>query len=272
MQSKTSLSTGAVALISLSGGAQAGIVYQDLNIDLGVSASLNGGAVQEYNYIDFNNDGITDFQIRNYAVWSDRYISGYSSYYSQRTGYNYQQERSLVDAWGLNGLTFSASPLSFGDEVSNGTSFTGYSALVDDYFYHHGEYQYNYRSYSCGRWSCGYGSWQGWRTIPESTTEWFSGSWADVTEMQEFTGFLGFQFNNNGSMNYGWLSLTLNNEGEGSINSFAYNDVAGQSIEAGQQPAQSSESVSVSAPGTLALMALGMGAICARRKKAAMSQ
>jgi len=88
----------------------------------------------------------------------------------------------------------------------------------------------------------------------------------DEIQDGEFTGFLGFQLNNTGgTSNYGWLSLTMNNRGEGSINSFAFNDVAGQSIKTGQT--KLADTVKVPEPGTLALMVMGAGALLARRRK-----
>lgn len=95
-----------------------------------------------------------------------------------------------------------------------------------------------------------------------------NGPWANKT------GYLGLKFESNGKSYFGWahLKVTANAAaGEtGFISSFAYDDVAGQSILTGQKPTVTPE------PGTLTLYLLALGALglveLRRRKQLAVSQ
>ena len=73
-------------------------------------------------------------------------------------------------------------------------------------------------------------------------------------------GFFGFRFTDAGGTNqfYGWAELNLDTASPGTvtINRWAYNDVAGQSINVGQ----TSNVNPVPEPGTLSLTLLGLGA------------
>ena len=48
------------------------------------------------------------------------------------------------------------------------------------------------------------------------------------------SGFLGFQFTEgDGSDHFGWMRVTLTNNGQGLIHEWAYNDTAGEAIQVG---------------------------------------
>lgn len=73
-------------------------------------------------------------------------------------------------------------------------------------------------------------------------------------------GFFGFRFTDAGGTNefYGWAELNLNTASPGTvtINRWAYNNVAGDSIKVGQ----TTDNNPVPEPGTLSLALLGLGA------------
>ncbi len=75
-------------------------------------------------------------------------------------------------------------------------------------------------------------------------------------------GFFGFRFTDTGLTNefYGWAELNLDTASPGTvtINRWAYNNVAGQSIKVGQTTGDNPSNVPE--PGTLSLTLLGLGA------------
>jgi hypothetical protein len=85
-----------------------------------------------------------------------------------------------------------------------------------------------------------------------------SGNWSETSP--DNTGYLGLQFEIAGDDHYGWAEITLNDDGTIELARFAYNDVAGESITAGQVPE----------PSSAALLILGAaGALTRRQRKAA---
>jgi hypothetical protein len=81
------------------------------------------------------------------------------------------------------------------------------------------------------------------------------------------TGYLGFEFNNGGTIDYGWLKLTIsetaNHDIQAVINGWAYNNT-GQAIDAGQGIPAAAE------PGLPSLLLLSLGSLglgAWRRKK-----
>ncbi|MGA2052313.1 MAG: hypothetical protein ABSH19_03270 [Opitutales bacterium] len=78
--------------------------------------------------------------------------------------------------------------------------------------------------------------------------------------------YIGFEFGINGQYHYGWANITISSTGQGvTINDWAYNSIAGQSIQAGQVPEPSQAAIGL---GLLALGAAGVSAY-KRRKIAA---
>jgi hypothetical protein len=83
-------------------------------------------------------------------------------------------------------------------------------------------------------------------------------TWSDTAPND--TGYLGLQIEIDGENHYVWAEITLNDELTFELARFAYNDVAGESITAGQVPE----------PSSAALLILGAaGALTRRQRKAA---
>lgn len=267
MEKLVLVTVSSAVLSTASFSSVAGIIHQDLNIDLGVSSVMNSSASED-NYVDINGDGNNDFRFRNYEQLTDRTVDFYSSYSYERSPYYENRDRNLLQTWGLGGLEFTNSPLSENATIDENSIFTTYQTLVDYNDYYRGSYQSRSRYRSCGRWSCSYGSWREWTTTPEYDNLSHTGSWVSSLSQNSFTGYMGFRMaDGNGAFNYGWLSLSIDDRGEGSLNSFAFNESADESITAGQTRLANSKPTSVSEPATLALMVLGAGAIGAIRRK-----
>lgn len=79
--------------------------------------------------------------------------------------------------------------------------------------------------------------------------------------------FLGFEFKSNAKTYFGWAQMSFSAKGKSAVlTEYAYDDVAGQTIDAGQKqlPATAAE------PGTLSLLALGaLGLLEFRRRRVA---
>ncbi len=269
---KKGLSASTVLLGALSGQSIAGIIIQDLDISLGGEAQLNGASFGEISYIDVNSDGQNEFQFYNYELNQDDYLlPEYSTYYSERTAYTQDRERNYLQVSGLNNLQFTADPLGLGEQIDDLSAFVTSDMLVDYYDYSRTSYQSRSRSRSCGwRGSCSYGSMGSWTTTDADEYSWLNGSWSDEIQAEgdNYTGYLGFKLTDiDGMSNFGWLSMTIDDRGEGTINSLAFNDISNQSIKAGQR-----SSVSVSEPSALALMVMGVGAVALRRRKQKVSK
>jgi hypothetical protein len=77
--------------------------------------------------------------------------------------------------------------------------------------------------------------------------------------------FVGFEFQISGTTHYGWANVTLSSQTL-VVNDWAYDNIAGQSIQAGQtivpEPAESALGL-----GLLALGAVGVSAYKRRRQK-----
>ena len=76
-------------------------------------------------------------------------------------------------------------------------------------------------------------------------------------------GYIGFAFepNTGGSTHYGWMSLTINNSGVGTLLGYAYDDTAGAGIEVGATGA-------VPEPSRALMLLLGALRVMLRRKRA----
>jgi len=95
-----------------------------------------------------------------------------------------------------------------------------------------------------------------------------AGAWAENFDLST-QAYAGFRFNTGGGIQYGWVSLTWQNDGDLILNEWAYGDV-GDSINVGQLPAAVPESETVaSALGLLALGAAGMRRYQNRKRQSA---
>jgi hypothetical protein len=86
------------------------------------------------------------------------------------------------------------------------------------------------------------------------------GPWAGLGK-----GYLGFEFNSHGADHFGWLALSIYGKFPTHLSvhvgEYAYDTVAGQTIDAGQT------SSAVPEPGTLALLAFGAAGLAVLREK-----
>ena len=89
------------------------------------------------------------------------------------------------------------------------------------------------------------------------TSDTHVGSGVDQFQSGE-EGFLGFQFTEgDGSDHFGWMRVTLTNNGQGLIHEWAYNDTASEAIQVGAIPE----------PSSLLLIGVGSIGLLTRRKR-----
>jgi len=244
----------AVAAIAVSAlPASAGLITTELNLDFNLNANTT---------IDVNNDGVNDFSFYQYEYSYDRVQAAYSSNTYNRTAYRDTYDRAYLSLSGLNGFSFSSNLVLERELISDDLAFVTSAMLVDNSDRYRGAYSYQQRNYSCGRRSCSYGSWRDWVSVDVYDHEFLNGSFAGHLSGGDYTGYIGFKSDKE---QFGWLNVTLNDRGQGSINSMTMQTVNNTPLESGAR--QQQNAVSVSEPTTLGLMLLGLGVTVRRKKK-----
>ena len=228
MKRSISLSCTALAASSLSMGLNAGVIYQDVNLN-----------VSNYNdvILDVNSDGLNDL----------RFDHNYSSYYS--SGYRYSSSRSYGDLWayGLNGTQ-----VVLGDALDGGDTID--DTLIFGDVNHMADYNRWY-SRSCGSRSC---------STSSGSTQ--TGTWNDGT--QTVTGYLGFALSVDvDELLFGWVDITMQATGYSTIHGFGYENVANTGILAGATSSDHTNPTDVPEPSTLALLAFGATGLAAARRR-----
>lgn len=205
--------------------AKADIIYTSAHTTIAPGTSFS---------LDLNHDGITDFRLTN--------AGGFSCFSKACSEWWSRGSMKIYGARAGNGIVGgpNASVLARGAPIGPGQAF------------------YNNRTLGelLGRFSSAPGSFAGW-----GYWGWGPGG---------TTGYLGLEFQIGGQTHYGWAALTVSFEGEKGVGpyyelltGYAYDTVAGQSIDAGQTS-------STPEPGSLGLLALGsLGLGFWRRRKAA---
>jgi hypothetical protein len=208
-------------------GARADIIYTPANTPIAPNTTLG---------LDLNHDGITDFQLNNFRslVCVSHTCAGFDSFNTMHvTGA--QPGSGARGFIGTMGEAF-ASLLAKGARIGPGSSFQN-------------------------------APYMGVATERHSVGLTYLGPWGKGGD-----GYLGLQFEIGGQTYYGWASLTVSLEhakGPGPydeiLTGYAYDNVAGQAVTAGQ--------AATPEPGTLGLLALGsLGLGFWRRRKAIGSQ
>ena len=223
---KLALATGSLSVLSLlSFGADAGIIYNNTSpLAINFNHALGIG-----NAITWSVDGTN----ATFKLWNSFSTGGTNSFLNLKSdggllGRGIVKTTGQSDNWGFVKL-----PAGF---VVGPTLAAGYDLPA--------------------------GGSQGYRTLLRRTVA--SSGISIEANAQNFTsgipGFFGFRFTDAGLTNqfYGWAELNLDtaSPGTATINRWAYNDVAGQSIKAGD----TGQSSAVPEPGTLSLTLLGLGA------------
>lgn len=271
MNTKTISLTSGLTLLAISPLSQANFISSDLNIDIN-----SGGHI----YVDINGDSVMDFDFYHNDYYNQTYNYGYSYSTYRRSANTRTTEQQYTSLSALNNFSFLADPLLAGDSFGLDDNFVSFSDLARYDLDAQSSYtsQSGYPRRSCNRWGRNCRSYTVWGSVITHagfTNESQSGSFMDdiLANNNEYTGYIGFKHSNNEGNDYlGWLNVTLNNRGEGSINSFGYSqDNSLTYLNAGQVPIQipkTNNQSNVSSPAVLGLMALGLGGLAlARRRK-----
>ncbi len=241
---KVAATAGAIAVLAPASDTNAEIVYQD---SAPVSANLFDGNGASFDW-DVDGDGPAEFALR---IRSSRF--GYSSYFSSNSFFNSNVFYGIVNfasrrtsGQQLNGQGLvgqggiSAFNLNQGFRV--GPTLAGYQWGASDQSYR-AALRFDSASFQ----------------VPSGTFLYNPGSQvgSDFYNFSLFdTGFIGFRFDIAGSQHYGWAELNFNGD-QLTITRWAYESVAGRSIDVGAIPE----------PSSLGLLGLGAAGVLAMRRR-----
>jgi len=261
-----------IALFAFSPLASASLISGDVNQQISGQGNY---------YVDLDGDSVNDFTFYHHDYSYYNYSPAvYGSTY-RRSAFTTSNENQYTNLTASNGFSFLASPLMLGETFSADDNFISAGMLAQSYENERTTYGYQYGSTrrSCNRWgrNCSYyTSWGRWNTVQGYSTEGQTGSWIDdaIANGGSVSGYVGFKKTDEQGTDYlGWLELSLNTLGEGSIGSYGL--VSGSNISsltAGELPApvaapQAQVTTDVSAPGVLGLMSLGIGGLALARRR-----
>lgn len=259
-----------IALFAFSPLASASLITGDVNQQISGQGNY---------YVDLDGDSVNDFNFYHYDYSYYNYTPSVNNSTYRSSAYTTSSENQYTNLTASNGFSFLASPLMLGETFSADDSFISSGMLAQSYENERTTYGYQYgsRRSSCNRWgrNCSYyTSWGSWNTVQGYSNEGQAGTWIDeaIANGGSVSGYVGFKKTDEQGNDYlGWLELSLNTLGEGTIGSFGLvsrNNVS--SLNAGEVPvpvAAPQATTDVSAPGVLGLMSLGIGGLALARRR-----
>lgn len=270
---KIAMAAGAVTAVAGSATASASIVYVD-NSPLFQSAYDGQGSSTNW---DVDGDGGADFQLWvrssnfNYSAnnfpFSARYSSNFYGIVNFASAGRYGEVlngRGVVGAPGrANALSSNVQigPTLAGGYQWNGNGNVEYRSAARVDSSNKSTRNYNYRFVTTTASGGGYSTFS---TTTQSTGNQRSGPGIDFQTFVTGADLLGFRFETEGELFYGWAEINISGSELG-ITRWAYEDEAGRGIRAG-----ATVSADVPEPATLALLGMGAAGLLAfrgRRKK-----
>ncbi|GEM_PF-1710538 len=263
---------GSVALFAFSPLASASLVTGDVNQQISGQGNY---------YVDIDGDSVNDFNFYHHDYSSYDFSPAVDDPTFRRSEYTTSSENQYTNLTASGGFSFLASPLMLGETINADDNFITFGMLAQSYENERTTYEYQYgsRRSSCNRWgrNCSYyTSWGPEYTVQGYSYEGQTGSWIDdaIANGGSVSGYVGFKKTDEQGNDYlGWLELSLNTLGEGTIGSYGL--VSGSninSLNAGEAPApvavpQDQGTTEVAAPGVLGLMSLGIGGLALARRR-----
>ena len=261
-----------IALFAFSPLASASLITGDVN------QQITG---QGNYYVDLDGDSVNDFNFYHHDYSYYNYTPATSNSTYRRSAYTTSNENQYTNLTASGGFSFLASPLMLGETISADDNFITFGMLAQSYENERTAYNYQYgsRRRYCNSWgkNCRYyTSWGNVYTAQGYSYETQTGSWIDdaLANGGSVSGYVGFKKTDEQGNDYlGWLELSLNTQGEGTIGSYGLASGSNIStLNAGEAPAplaapQAQVTTDVSAPGVLGLMSLGIGGLALARRR-----